>query len=241
MLDILACPKCGRQYDVTHVASRRHIRCECGARAMVYKQSPNSPGTFNCWCCGGPFEKSAQNCAYCGSSITLEERHLDALCPKCFAWISSNANYCMECGTTIDSVRPVAIDEDSSCPRCKCKLFGRAVGNYSFTECVACAGIWLAAGLLERICDEAETTSTMTDWLATRPAPLMDHPSGAVVYLPCLECHDLMERHNFGGGSGVIYDICKGHGVWLDHGELEKIVKYARIMARKPVKQVVRE
>lgn len=35
-----------------------------------------------------------------------------------------------------------------------------------------------------------------------------------------------MNRRNFGGVSGVIIDLCKDHGVWLDNQELNRIVQF---------------
>src|SRR5262249_47279073 len=35
-----------------------------------------------------------------------------------------------------------------------------------------------------------------------------------------------MLRKNFGESSGVIVDLCKHHGVWLDHRELERILAF---------------
>jgi hypothetical protein len=35
-----------------------------------------------------------------------------------------------------------------------------------------------------------------------------------------------MNRSNFGGGSGVIVDVCGHHGAFLDRGELTRIVDF---------------
>lgn len=48
------------------------------------------------------------------------------------------------------------------------------------------------------------------------------------MYLACIRCSDRMTRRNFGGSSGVLIDVCKDHGVWLDHTELERILEYVR-------------
>jgi hypothetical protein len=37
-----------------------------------------------------------------------------------------------------------------------------------------------------------------------------------------------MQRRNFGGSSGVVVDVCRAHGVWLDHLELEHVLAWAR-------------
>src|SRR6185503_17721444 len=52
--------------------------------------------------------------------------------------------------------------------------------------------------------------------------------SSKVKYVPCPECKQLMNRINFARCSGVIVDICKGHGTWFDREELSRIVEFIR-------------
>jgi Zn-finger nucleic acid-binding protein len=37
-----------------------------------------------------------------------------------------------------------------------------------------------------------------------------------------------MNRHNFAHVTGIMVDVCKGHGVWFSHGELRQIVEFVR-------------
>jgi Zn-finger nucleic acid-binding protein len=37
-----------------------------------------------------------------------------------------------------------------------------------------------------------------------------------------------MNRQNFARVSGVLIDVCKGHGVWFNQGELRRIVEFIR-------------
>jgi hypothetical protein len=37
-----------------------------------------------------------------------------------------------------------------------------------------------------------------------------------------------MNRFNFAHLSGVIVDVCKGHGIWFDADELRRIVEFIR-------------
>ena len=37
-----------------------------------------------------------------------------------------------------------------------------------------------------------------------------------------------MHRRNFASISGVMIDVCRKHGVWLDHSELERILAFVR-------------
>jgi len=37
----------------------------------------------------------------------------------------------------------------------------------------------------------------------------------------------MMIRRNFGRRSGVVMDVCRDHGTWLDGGELAQIIKWS--------------
>jgi Zn-finger nucleic acid-binding protein len=39
-------------------------------------------------------------------------------------------------------------------------------------------------------------------------------------------CKRVMNRENFGRRSGVIIDVCKGHGVWFERQELQRVLAF---------------
>jgi len=47
-----------------------------------------------------------------------------------------------------------------------------------------------------------------------------------VSYRRCVECGTMMNRVNFGKMSGTVVDVCRGHGTFLDAGELHDIVQF---------------
>ena len=49
-----------------------------------------------------------------------------------------------------------------------------------------------------------------------------------VRYFPCPQCGQLMNRMNFARCSGVIVDVCRGHGSWFDRDELRAIIEFIR-------------
>jgi Zn-finger nucleic acid-binding protein len=49
---------------------------------------------------------------------------------------------------------------------------------------------------------------------------------GAVRYRRCAACQHMMNRVNFGRVSGIVIDLCKGHGVWFDPGELQSVLHF---------------
>jgi Zn-finger nucleic acid-binding protein len=83
------------------------------------------------------------------------------------------------------------------------------------------------AASFERICQEREEQAAVLGLAA--PAP---HPEASAAspqgYVPCPECARLMNRFNFAHVSGVIVDVCKGHGIWFDAEELRQIVEFIR-------------
>jgi Zn-finger nucleic acid-binding protein len=188
--------------------------------------------TLHCSSCGAPFPSGATKCGHCGASITLEERHLDRLCAACGARMTSSARFCMHCGGAAP-LQPVApASELAPCPRCRGVLRHRSVGASgplaTVVECSACGGLWLAPDALDRLCSDAEAMRAIADQLLAHPPPVAQVEPAKVTYLPCPSCKDRMVRRNFGDTSGVIVDLCRNHGVWLDHAELEKVLAFVR-------------
>jgi len=99
------------------------------------------------------------------------------------------------------------------------------VGSVLLDECLACGGVFVDPPSFERICAEREQQAVVLK--ASFPAPA-GRPSRAERYWPCPACGRLMNRQNFARLSGVIVDVCKGHGVWFNHGELQAIVEFVR-------------
>ena len=226
--NLIACPRCKRQYDVTGFPTGTSVRCECAALLKAEPRRPRMPKPLKCGRCGGALRADAAKCDYCDGEISLEERGLSGVCPECFARLLRNARFCMECGVEIAPQALKAVREDAACPRCKGALRSRSVGQTSFVECGGCAGLWLEQKDLDALCENADSeglvASAISERVPTRPVDLASGPA----YIPCPTCKSLMTRRNFGRSSGVLIDLCRGHGVWLDHRELERILEFVR-------------
>jgi hypothetical protein len=59
-----------------------------------------------------------------------------------------------------------------------------------------------------------------------------------VRYRPCLRCGKMMNRVNFGRISGAVVDVCRGHGTFLDAGELHQIVSFIQQGGLERVRQL---
>jgi Zn-finger nucleic acid-binding protein len=131
------------------------------------------------------------------------------------------ARYCQHCGAA--RTRGVEDDTDVVCPGCRETLQRVSVGATAMLECGACDGVWVDADVFERICaDRDAQTAVLHRFTSGR----RDSPTVRVQYRPCPRCHKLMNRINFGRLSGAVVDVCKGHGTFLDAGELHQIVVF---------------
>jgi Zn-finger nucleic acid-binding protein len=96
------------------------------------------------------------------------------------------------------------------------------VGNVALLECASCDGLWVDAAAFERICAGRESqAAVLHQGGASSPAI-----EKRVSYRPCVRCGTMMNRVNFARLSGTIVDVCKGHGTFLDRGELQAIVTF---------------
>jgi Zn-finger nucleic acid-binding protein len=170
---------------------------------------------LHCPNCGSAVDAGAARCPYCqGQLATIS-------CPQCFALIFDGAVFCPRCGT-----RRTRVESDgavSGCPGCGGTLHQVAVGVAALLECARCDGVWLDAAQFERICADHEAQAAVLHRQRRDPSVT---PAGPVRYRPCLRCRKMMNRVNFGRLSGTVVDVCRGHGTFLDAGELHAIVTF---------------
>lgn len=133
------------------------------------------------------------------------------------------SRFCARCGAEakrelVDDTTPVP------CPRCREAMQQLRLGVTSVHECAACGGLWIDPATLQTLCDAREEHAAVASVLAARI------PSVGIIdvvhYIPCPRCATLMNRVNFAKSSGVIMDVCKADGVWLDRGELQRVMEF---------------
>lgn len=96
------------------------------------------------------------------------------------------------------------------------------IGETGLMECEKCHALWVDTATFEHICADRDTQSAVLgQYGAPPPAP---GAAPEVKYRRCVACGTMMNRLNFSRVSGTIIDVCKGHGVFLDAGELHQIV-----------------
>jgi len=129
------------------------------------------------------------------------------------------ATFCTACGARrTRTERPSEV----KCPACRGAMVDVSVGTIRLLECRHCDAVWIDATAFERICADQEAQAAVIHHRATAPPA----GGGRVGYRPCVRCGTMMNRVNFARLSGTVIDVCKGHGTFLDRGELQAVVTF---------------
>lgn len=180
--------------------------------------------TLNCPMCGAAASTDATRCLFCDARLAT------VACPSCFGMMFLGDRHCPRCGAPAsrEEIETEAV-RSHQCPRCRDPLSSVAVGEVRMSECTRCGGLWVTAAAFEQICADREQQAAVLSAASPISQKASDHPEpGKVRYVPCPECGQLMNRVNFAHCSGVVIDICKGHGAWFDRAELSQIVDFIR-------------
>jgi Zn-finger nucleic acid-binding protein len=173
---------------------------------------------LKCPNCGAPAAPDSARCEYCHSRLATVS------CPKCLGVLFAGSRFCPHCGVARSRIEEDA-PTSSRCPSCKAAMTWISVGGIDLLECPACDGTWIEAATFERLCADRETQSAVLHTGADRP-PRPEVRLDRIHYRPCLRCGKLMNRVNFGLVSGTVVDVCKGHGTFLDRGELHQVAQF---------------
>ena len=229
---LVGCTICNRQYEIYDGAPGTSLQCWCGTEITVPRARACEASVVRCSSCGAARAGGDNNCRFCQSSFTLNERDLHTICPRCFARISDSASYCHHCGTPILIIERPNESFDYSCPTCesgsKLTSVSLAEGRVSAMECRKCLGLWIDKKTFDFLAREAQA--------AAPPAIVTQRPSLSLerekqsgpMYRYCIICRRMMNRTNYARSSGVIIDVCTEHGVWFDKDELTCVLTWLR-------------
>ena len=170
--------------------------------------------SLHCPNCGAAVDPDQRRCPYCKARLATVS------CPACFALMFDSAAYCPNCGA--HRARSVQQASVAKCPGCRKELTRIAVGSTALMECGACDGVWVEADDFERLCADREAQAAVIHRFAAHSSANTER----IRYRPCVRCQKMMNRVNFGRLSGIVVDVCRGHGTYLDAGELHQIVAF---------------
>jgi Zn-finger nucleic acid-binding protein len=180
--------------------------------------APTAP-TLRCPSCGAPVPEADRSCAHCGSLLATRR------CAGCFTLNPRDAEKCARCGAVLPAEALTVSAAGKPCPDCRLPLVGRKTGVLAYAECARCGSLFLSNEVFRTVVEGADARVIARavegeDPKGARTLPRSFH------YRKCPFCSGLMARRNYGAGSGVILDICREHGVFLDRGELTAVVVF---------------
>ena len=229
VLRLVACSKCHTQFDGAQFAGAT-FRCSCGETVSNVEHQPIDALVHRCSACGAAVPPDAVHCEYCQGAIVRDQRQMGLICPECYARNPTAAKYCTGCGVEFC---PQPIDDGGPALVCpadgETDLVARAVGGVLIHECPNCAGLWVPGDAFDHLVQKAVAAQTAraSTGLGGDQGPAHRWTGGGKVrYRKCPCCGGIMNRKNFGGGSGILVDWCGVDGTWLDADELEEIAAY---------------
>jgi Zn-finger nucleic acid-binding protein len=175
--------------------------------------------TLHCSSCGAPVSSDAPVCQHCGARLATIS------CPACFGMMFLGSKFCPHCGSAAADWQSDPVD--LLCPACQKPMFRGKLGGATLHECGACFGLWLDTDTFAWICRSSEQQSEVLGRAGLAGGASAGR-LGPVRYVRCPRCHELMNRVNFAQCSGVVVDVCCGHGTWFDMHELQRIVQFIR-------------
>ncbi|TPQ29702.1 zf-TFIIB domain-containing protein [Methylomonas koyamae] len=162
-----------------------------------------------------------------------------ASCANCAAPLPANSQVCRYCGVRNDmdllgrqAVRAADAGVKRQCPNCEIGLQTVALsreGTLHIERCSECFGLFFDPGELEVLLEDS--VAPVADFNLpllqniNRERYQADRP---VKYLKCPVCQVLMNRMLYGYQSGVVVNRCKGHGVWLDNGQISHLLEWKK-------------
>jgi Zn-finger nucleic acid-binding protein len=117
------------------------------------------------------------------------------------------------------------------CPRCSKALKRTPLGCI----CDDCEGCWFGFDQFDKVLRlsdlQLESSEIEKTLQYDRKGVDLEHE------VRCPDCGLRMKRHVYMMDSGVVVDMCRDHGMWLDDGELTKIRKYLQSSNAKPAEE----
>lgn len=122
-----------------------------------------------------------------------------------------------------------------NCPVCKTPMIVFELDEVETDYCTECKGIWLDAGELEILLEDAEETKRL---LASFTSAKTNES-----LRPCPICRKSMQKALIGhGDKAVLIDRChKAHGLWFDRGELVEVLEQGAFDENGKVAKLLRE
>ena len=159
-------------------------------------------------------------------------------CQNCSAPLSGFKGACEYCGSYNNVDRDLLMrtplssgDSPLACPACGSGMRNLELGKdgdkpLCADQCATCYGLFFPFFKLDVVLNDLARFGFLKDLPRLQDLARNAPVEAKVTYRKCPVCAKIMNRINFGRRSGVVTDQCHGHGIWLDAGELQRLVEW---------------
>ena len=158
-------------------------------------------------------------CPQCGAPLSCTDSSLETendflRCGDCEALYFPEPN--------AEGIRVLGVPSDFACPQCRTRqLVHASVGGERVFYCEGCHGLLIQMRVFPEIVDQMRSHHLTSEYPGKQPD--WDQLKRLV---KCPLCDAPMDAHPYAGPGAVIIDSCSDCCVnWLDHGELQRIVR----------------
>jgi Zn-finger nucleic acid-binding protein len=167
-----------------------------------------------CQNCSAPLPAFQGRCEYCGAGNDVDRELLPGVS-----------------GLPGDAVASAGETSPFPCPACGAAMQALELGNHGggplrVDQCGQCFGLFFPFYKLEAVLNDISKYGFLIDARRLEDLSRNGVAETRIAYRKCPVCAKIMNRINFGQRSGVVTDQCHGHGVWLDSGELKRLVEW---------------
>jgi Zn-finger nucleic acid-binding protein len=161
----------------------------------------------NCKSCAAPLPPYSSRCEYCGAKNDIDLRGVkEYTIAQAFS-----ERKCPVCAKPMESITL------------------KEIPDFTIERCPECMGLFFDPEelnvLLDSSVNQVYSINLQKIWEMNQMGVKV--PERSVAYVKCPVCSGLMNRVNFGVRSGVVIDKCV-HGIWLDSGELRKLLEWRK-------------
>lgn len=150
------------------------------------------------------------DCRNCGAPMRLVRERDYFVCEYCGSYYFPTPNR--------DGIRVLQEPSDIHCPLCKINLVLAALDDVRVLHCTKCQGV------LIRQADFAYAVSHLREYSKPLPPQPLNRKE-LERSLACPRCYRKMHTFHYGGGGNVVIDNCPTcQVIWLDYGELARVI-----------------
>jgi Zn-finger nucleic acid-binding protein len=160
------------------------------------------------------------NCSSCGAPLPAKS----LVCPFC-----STRNAVDLRGLSVSTGKAPAAPR--ACPECRAGMESLNVGRrerFFIEMCPRCHGLFFDLNELHALLDDAVVPTYEIDYPLLAKVQEESPAPRRAAYVPCPDCAKLMNKVQFAPRSGVVIDRCRDHGIWLEGGELRRLMEWKK-------------